>query len=97
MVDGFLKRKKNLPVAIVVIQINKHIRNLRNQTLQNLALYRREVKEPVKHKHLNISQPGYSHRTTVNLTLENCERAQLICICFSELIPVQQFGVSCIN
>ncbi len=89
MVDSFLKWKKDFLIALIVIEINQHIRNLRNQPLQNLALDGGEIEKAVKHEQLDRSQPGQSHGATINLALENCERAQLIRVCFGELVPVQ--------
>src|SRR4030095_150433 len=97
MVDSFLKWKKDFLIALIVIEINEHIRNLRNQPLQNFTLDGCEIEEAIKDEQLDRSKPWQSHRATVNLALENGERAKLIRVCFSELVPVQQFRVGRIN
>ncbi len=56
MIDGFLKRKKDLLIAFVVIEVNEDFRNLRDQTAQDLALNGREIKEPIEHEQFHIGE-----------------------------------------
>ena len=71
MIDGFLKRKKDLLIALVVIEVNDDFRNLWDQPLQNLALHRGEIEEAIEHEQLHIGKHRAFPISPIEFTVEN--------------------------
>ena len=58
MLDSFLKWEENFLVEFVVIEVDHHFRNPRDQASQDLALHRRKVEEAIEHKQLQFASQG---------------------------------------
>ena len=58
VLDCFLKREEDFLIAFVVVQINYHVRDPRDQASQNLTLHGCKVKEAIKHEQMHVREPG---------------------------------------
>src|SRR6476659_5508977 len=91
--NRFLKRREDLRIAVVVIEIDDRLRQQRNQVAQDLALHRSEIEEAVDDEQLNIRQPRNAHKFVVDHAAQHPERAKLLGVFFSEQILIQKFSV----
>ena len=57
MFDCRLERTKDFFIPIVMIDVDDHSGDQRNDVLQNLSLHRREIEEAVEHEQIDFIQP----------------------------------------
>ncbi len=94
LTDRFLKRRENLGVTVIVIEIDDRVRQARYQLAQDLALHGCEVEEAVDDEELDFRQPRHRDSPVVDHSAQNPERTKLIGVFFGEVILVQQVVIS---
>src|ERR1044071_2257531 len=91
--DRLLKRREDLGIRVIVIEIHDRLRQQRNQIAQDLALHRSEIEEAVDDEQLNIRQPRNAHELLVDHATQHPKRAKLFGVFFSEQILIQKLSV----
>src|SRR5437763_1307950 len=85
MFDGRLERTKDFFIPIVMIDVDDHSGDQRNDVLQNLSLHRREVEEAVEHEQIEFIQPG---QLTIAIASDylQCTKLVRVFVCQIELV-----------
>src|SRR6185503_14325242 len=91
--DRLLKRREDLGIAVVVIEIDDRLRQQRNQIAQYLTLHGSEIEEAVDDQQLNVRQPRHAHKFVVDHAAQHPKRAQLLGVFFSKQVLIQKLGV----
>src|SRR5687767_6735485 len=97
LLDGRAKRSKNLLVAIVAVEVDDHLRNSWHKAAQHLSLHRREIEKAIQHQQLDLIKPRNVHAAARQITSQNLERAQLICILVRQREFIERLAVRAIN
>src|SRR6185295_1748680 len=91
--DRLLKRREDLGISVVVIEIDDRLRQQRNQIAQDLALHGSEIEEAIDDEQLNIREPRHAHEFVVDHAAQHPQRAQLLSVFFGKQILIQKLGV----
>src|SRR5256885_2510493 len=87
MFDCRLERTKDFFIPIVMIDVDDHLGDQRNDVLQNLSLHRREIEEAVEHEQIDFIQPG---QLTVAIASDYLQGPKLIGVFVSQTELVER-------
>src|SRR5438067_9289611 len=90
MFDCRLERTKDFFIPIVMIDVDDHSGDKRNDVLQNLSLHRREVEEAVEHEQIDFIEP---RQLTVAIASDYLQGTKLVRVFVSQIELVERRSI----